>query len=104
MRQIVDLMIARTQERLAEQAITLEVTGAARNVLVEHGYDPVYGARPLRRTVQRMLDDMLAEMVLQGTIIAGNTVVVDGVDGKLIANTLVLATEGASAKNERQAA
>lgn len=104
LRQIVDLMIARTQERLAEQAITLEVTGAARNVLVEHGYDPVYGARPLRRTVQRMLDDMLAEMVLQGTIIAGNTVVVDGVDGKLIANTLVLATEGASAKNERQAA
>lgn len=57
---------------------------------MERGYDPVYGARPLRRTIQSMLDDMLAESILRGTFTVGDTVVVDVEDGKLAAKLLVL--------------
>src|SRR5437016_10975927 len=53
LREIVDLMVAQTQQRMKEQAIELQVSDAARSLLVKHGYDPIYGARPLRRTVQR---------------------------------------------------
>ena len=77
LREIVDLMVAQTQQRIEQQGIDLQVTDAARAVLVKCGYDPVYGARPLRRTVQRMLEDMLAESILRGTFAAGDTVTVD---------------------------
>jgi ATP-dependent Clp protease ATP-binding subunit ClpC len=80
---IVHLMIGQTQQRMAEQSIDLQVTTAARQLLVERGYDPEYGARPLRRTVQRLLEDMLAEAILQGVILMGDIVQVDAVDGKL---------------------
>ena len=78
--EIVDIMIEQTQKRLAEQAIAMEVSTEARNMLVRHGYDPVYGARPLRRTVQRMLEDMLAEAILEGTCTPNDAIVVDAVD------------------------
>ncbi|HTK10214.1 MAG TPA: ATP-dependent Clp protease ATP-binding subunit [Ktedonobacteraceae bacterium] len=80
---IVDLMIAQVQQRMAERSIALEVTTAARQSLVEYEYDPAYGARALRRTVQHLLEDMLAEAILQGVIIMGDVVQVDAVDGKL---------------------
>ena len=99
-------MIDQTQQRLAEQSIELQVTDAARCLLVEHGYDPVYGARPLRRTVQRMLDDMLAESILRGDLAAGDRVFVDVVDGQLIAESVVVVQEGVATKvgNEGQEA
>ena len=75
--EIVDLMIVQTQKRLAEQAITMSVNGSAREQLVKYGYDPIYGARPLRRAVQRMLEDMLAEAILQGTCVPNDVIVVD---------------------------
>ena len=81
--EIVDIMIAQTQKRLAEQAIMMEVSTEARDLLVRHGYDPVYGARPLRRTVQRMLEDMLAEAVLEGTCVPSDAIVVDVVNEQL---------------------
>jgi ATP-dependent Clp protease ATP-binding subunit ClpC len=86
--EIVNLMIAQTQQRIAEQSIDLQVTDATRSLLVAHGYDPVYGARPLRRTVQRMLVDMLAESILQKTCSPGDTIVVDAVEGKLALQVL----------------
>ncbi|HVB73452.1 MAG TPA: ATP-dependent Clp protease ATP-binding subunit [Ktedonobacteraceae bacterium] len=95
LRVIVDLMISKTRQRIAGQEIALEVTGAARSLLAERGYDPVYGARPLRRTVQRLLDDLLAESLLRGDYQAGDTVEVDVVDGQLAAR--VLARVGVSA-------
>lgn len=85
LRDIVDLMIEKTRQRIAEQSITLHVSDAARALLVEHGYDPVYGARPLRRTVQRMLDDLLAESLLRRDFQPGDTVEVDVADGQLAA-------------------
>ncbi len=75
--QIVDLQIARLQQRLADRRITLDVSPAAREWLSLTGYDPLYGARPLRRLVQSAIGDQLAKAVLAGTIHDGDTAVVD---------------------------
>ena len=90
LREIVDQMVAQTHERMAQQDIDLQVLDAARALLVKHGYDPVYGARPLRRTVQRMLEDMLAESILRGAFASGDTVTVDAAEDKLTVQTLAL--------------
>ncbi len=75
--EILDLMIAQTQQRLIAQSITMQVSAEARAQLVQHGYDAVYGARPLRRAVQRMLEDMLAEAILQETCVPNDNIIVD---------------------------
>jgi ATP-dependent Clp protease ATP-binding subunit ClpC len=93
LREIVDLMVAQTQKRMKDQAIELQVTDAARCLLVKYGYDPFYGARPLRRTVQRMLEDLLAESILQGTFAPGDTIIVHAAEDKLVVNTLLVAQE-----------
>ncbi|HKV58785.1 MAG TPA: ATP-dependent Clp protease ATP-binding subunit, partial [Ktedonobacteraceae bacterium] len=85
LRDIVDLMLEQTRQRLAEQSITLHVSDAARALLVEHGYDPAYGARPLRRTVQRMLDDLLAESLLRRAFQPGDSVEVVVENAQLVA-------------------
>jgi ATP-dependent Clp protease ATP-binding subunit ClpB len=74
---IVELQAAGLRGRLASRRIELELTDAAKRVLVDHGYDPAYGARPLKRTVQRELENPLAMMVLQGEVGENDTVVVD---------------------------
>ena len=74
---IVDLMMKDLHKRLQEQEISMEVTPEAKEKLVEEGYDPAYGARPLRRTIQRLVEDPLAEDLLQGRYKAGDTVKVD---------------------------
>ncbi len=83
LRQIIDLMIAQTQQRLAAQSIDLSVTDEARMLLATRGYDAQYGARPLRRTVQRLLEDRLAEAILQGRCCKGDSVSVDVIDDQL---------------------
>jgi ATP-dependent Clp protease ATP-binding subunit ClpC len=80
---ILELMIARVQQSLAKQNLSLHVTDAARLFLVKSGYNPVYGARHLRRVVRRMLEDMLAEAILQGSLTAGSRVTVDYLDDQL---------------------
>ncbi|GHO91742.1 ATP-dependent Clp protease ATP-binding subunit ClpC [Reticulibacter mediterranei] len=80
---ILELMVARVQQSLAKQNLSLHVTDAARLFLVKSGYNPVYGARHLRRVVRRMLEDMLAEAILQGSLTAGSWVTVDYLNGQL---------------------
>ncbi|MEC9066824.1 MAG: ATP-dependent chaperone ClpB [Pseudomonadota bacterium] len=80
---IVDIQVARVQKLLAERKITLDLTDAARRWLGRVGYDPVYGARPLKRAVQRYLQDPLAERLLAGEVPDGSTVEVDEGDGEL---------------------
>jgi ATP-dependent Clp protease ATP-binding subunit ClpC len=80
-RAILDLMVAQTTARLREQMLELEVTEAAKDLLADKGYDREYGARPLRRTVQQLLEDRLAEALLRGTIKAGERVMVDRAEG-----------------------
>jgi ATP-dependent Clp protease ATP-binding subunit ClpB len=75
--EIVELSVDRLQQRLAERRLTLGVTPAARSWLAERGYDPIYGARPLRRLIQRAIDDQLAKEILAGEIRDGDTVRVD---------------------------
>ncbi len=74
---IVELQVRQLATRLRDRRITLEVTDAARTWLAETGYDPAYGARPLRRLVQKEIGDRLAREVLGGTIRDGDTVIVD---------------------------
>jgi ATP-dependent Clp protease ATP-binding subunit ClpC len=75
--QIVDLMLARVRDRLKAQGITLEVTQEAKNHIIKIGYDVAYGARPLRRVIQNMVEDVLAEQLLLRKYTPGMTVVVD---------------------------
>ena len=75
--QIVDLMIAGLEQRLADRDMAIELTPAAKELLSERGYDPVLGARPLRRTIQRDIEDPLSEKLLFGDLEPGSIVVVD---------------------------
>src|SRR5450631_1547966 len=74
---IVLLLLKGVENLLAERQITLELTAAAKELLVREGYDPAYGARPLRRTIQRMIQDPLAMQILEGKVLPGDQVVVD---------------------------
>ncbi|MFC2043987.1 ATP-dependent Clp protease ATP-binding subunit [Chloroflexota bacterium] len=76
-RQIVDLMLVTVTKQLAEKEIKLEVTDAAKDFLGEKGYDEVYGARPLRRVIQNMVEDKLSDSLLRGELRPGETVIVD---------------------------
>ena len=76
-REIVDLMLARVRDRLRAQEIALEVTQDAKDHIISLGYDVAYGARPLRRAIQNMIEDPLAEQLLLGRYAAGDTIVVD---------------------------
>nr|YP_010903550.1 Clp protease ATP binding subunit [Hypnea cryptica]WCH56003.1 Clp protease ATP binding subunit [Hypnea cryptica] len=79
-REIADIMLKEVFERIKQQDIELEVTERFKNRLVDEGYNPSYGARPLRRAVMRLLEDSLAEEVLSGKIKAGDSAVVDVTD------------------------
>jgi ATP-dependent Clp protease ATP-binding subunit ClpB len=82
---IVEIQLRRLEARLAARKITLELTSEAKAWLAEEGFDPVFGARPLKRVIQRHLQDPLAEMILSGTVLDGATVTVSaGPDGLLI--------------------
>ncbi|MDU5541257.1 AAA family ATPase [Varibaculum cambriense] len=81
-REIVDLMITKLQERTQEQDMTLKLTDAAREELATRGFDPVLGARPLRRTIQRDIEDALSEKILFGDIEPGQEIVVDVREGE----------------------
>jgi ATP-dependent Clp protease ATP-binding subunit ClpC len=75
--QIVDLMIAKLEERLRDRDMGIELTQLAKELLSERGYDPVLGARPLRRTIQREIEDQLSEKILFGEVKAGQIIMVD---------------------------
>ncbi len=81
---IVDIQVSRVDKLLADRKIVLDLTDAARAWLGRVGYDPVYGARPLKRAVQRYLQDPLADMILRGEVKDGSTVKIDEGDGKLV--------------------
>ena len=80
---IVDLMIARLRVQVKERQLDIKLTEAAKDLLVEEGYDPSSGARPLRRAIQRLVEDLLSEAVLSGQFKDGQTILVDNVDGKI---------------------
>ena len=90
---IVDLLLADLSRRLAAQDLVLELTPAARSLIAREGHDPAYGARPLRRTIQRLVENPFARALLQGQFKPGDRIVADA---DVIGGTIVFSTEGAS--------
>lgn len=86
LKQIVKIMVDSVSARLEEKDIYLEVTDAAKEFMTSEGFDPTYGARPLRRVIQRLLEDNLSEEILAGRVKVGDRVKVDVKDGKLVFN------------------
>jgi ATP-dependent Clp protease ATP-binding subunit ClpB len=86
--EIVDLQVARVIERVAERGVEVTLTDEGRTLLGDLGYDPTYGARPLRRVIQKQLTDRLALALLQGELREGDAVRADAVDGELVLGTV----------------
>ena len=84
---IVDLMVKELSDRLADQELSLELTDAVRTQVIENGYDPVYGARPLKRYLQNYVETLAAKKILSGDVHAGDTLVLDVKDGEFVINT-----------------
>jgi ATP-dependent Clp protease ATP-binding subunit ClpC len=83
-KQIVDLLMKRVTEQLKAKDLEIELTDAAKDVLAEKGFDPSLGARPLRRTIQRLVEDPLSEKLLWKEFRAGQTIIVDARDGEIV--------------------
>lgn len=82
---IIDLLVADLNQRLAERELSLKITERAMDFIMEQGYDPVYGARPLKRYLQKNVDTLVARLILKGTISSGDTITIDVRDGRLVA-------------------
>jgi ATP-dependent Clp protease ATP-binding subunit ClpB len=82
--EIVELQLARLRSRLADRGLMLELTDAAKEVVAEAGWDPTYGARPLKRALQRLIENPLALRLLEGDFVEGDTIRVDAQNGDLV--------------------
>jgi ATP-dependent Clp protease ATP-binding subunit ClpB len=94
--EIVELQLARLRERLAERGLALELTDAAKEVVREAGWDPTYGARPLKRALQRLVENPLALQLLEGDFGEGDTVRVDAQNGDLVFEKTAVAEPAAA--------
>ena len=83
-RKIVDLMLKDLFKRLSERELTIDVTDAAKDYLAKEGYSETYGARPLRRVIQKKVEDVLAEEILSGNYVANDKLLMDFRDEKII--------------------
>ncbi len=97
---IVDLLLADLSRRLADQDLTLELTPAARALIAREGHDPAFGARPLKRTIQRLVENPFARALLEGQFRPGDRVIADA---DVIGGTLVFSTDRASVAVEADA-
>src|SRR5439155_26335037 len=84
LKKIVELLLRDVRERLSERRVGLELTEPAKEALVHEGYDPVYGARPLRRTIERRVANPLSRRILAGEFKEGETAIVDYVDAEYV--------------------
>ena len=81
---IVDLLVKSLRARLREQDLDLTLTDAAKSLIIQRGYDPLYGARPLRRVLQSSVETLIARTILRGDLSAGSTITVDAENGELV--------------------
>ena len=84
LRGIIDIMVEGLRKRLADKTLSLEVTDAAKDLIIERGYDPLYGARPLRRCLQSGAETLIAKKLLSGDLGSGSTLVLDAENGELV--------------------
>jgi ATP-dependent Clp protease ATP-binding subunit ClpB len=85
-RSIINLLLADLNKRLNDKELRLEMTDEAKDFITENGYDPVYGARPLKRYVQKHVETLAARIILQGDVISGDTIVITVENNSLTAN------------------
>ena len=85
-RAIIDLLAADVNRRLVEKELRIELTEEAKDLIVEGGYDPMYGARPLKRYLQKNVETLAARLILAGNVGRGDTILIDAADGKLKAD------------------
>lgn len=85
-RSIINLLLADLNKRLSDKELRLEMTDEAKDFITDHGYDPVYGARPLKRYVQKHVETLAAKIILQGEVASGNTIIISVEGDSLIAN------------------
>ena len=91
---IINLLVADVNKRLADKELEIVLTDAAKDFIVENGFDPMYGARPLKRYVQKTVETLAAKLILAGNINTGDDIVIDLVDGKLTARAAARAVQG----------
>ena len=101
MRQIVDLLVLKVAQRLEEHEMKLEVTTEAKDYLAKEGYDKIYGARPLRRVIQRLIEDPLSETLLTTKFSAGDSVLVELADGQIKLTPITKPREPKAEKPEK---
>ena len=82
---IINLLIADVNKRLADRELSIALTEEAKAFIVENGYDPVYGARPLKRYLQKNVETLAAKLILSDGVRVGDTILINLVDGKLVA-------------------
>jgi ATP-dependent Clp protease ATP-binding subunit ClpC len=99
---VVDLLLERSRRRVRAQGMRLEVSGAARRLLAERGHQPEYGARPLRRTIQKELDNRIAALLLSDAVQVGDTIRAEVRDGELVCS--VESGRAAEAEEEEETA
>ena len=80
---IIDILMEGLKKRLADKTLRLEVTDAAKSLIIERGFDPIYGARPLKRYLQSAAETLIAKEILRGDLAAGSTLVLDAENGEL---------------------
>ena len=83
---IINLLINDVNRRLEDKELKVVLTDAAKDFVVEHGFDPMYGARPLKRYVQKSVETLAAKLILAGNVSTGDNIVIDCVNGELTAN------------------
>jgi ATP-dependent Clp protease ATP-binding subunit ClpB len=98
LRKIVVIQLKRIERLLADQKIKLELSSKAQDYLADVGYDPVYGARPLKRAIQRQLENAIATKLLENTFVEGDTIVIDCVDKALTFNKKKISSKSAAAQ------
>ena len=81
---IIDIMVSSLRNRLADRGLGLEITDAAKTLIIERGFDPLYGARPLRRYLQSSVETLIARRILSGDVVPDSTIIVDEENGELI--------------------
>ncbi|MBO5497434.1 MAG: type VI secretion system ATPase TssH, partial [Oscillospiraceae bacterium] len=81
---IIDIMVSSLRARLAERSLGLEITDSAKSLIIDRGFDPLYGARPLRRYLQSSVETLIARRILAGDVAPESTIVVDAENGELV--------------------
>ena len=86
--EIIDLMVASLRKRLEDRSLSLEITPEAKELIIDRGFDPLYGARPLRRYLQSTVETLIAKTILSGNLPAGTILMIDTRDGELVCETV----------------